>query len=106
VALTELEALKGRREHIERLDNDAALLEYCAGMVPEALHGLAPKERRSIPWMLRLKVVACPDGQAEVTGVFGGPLEAGPSRSIETGIIWSQCLPTKPVPLVLIFRNA
>jgi len=89
VALTELEVLRGRREHIERLENDAAaLLEYYAGMVPEALDGLAPKERHSIYRMLRLKVVVCADGRVEVTGVFGGPLEAGSTRSVETGVMW------------------
>ena len=88
VALTELEALRRRREHIERLENDAAaLLEHYAGMVPEALDGLTPEERHSIYRMLRLKVVVCADGRVEVTGVFGGPLEAGPSSSVETGVM-------------------
>src|SRR5215217_6116965 len=88
VAFAELEALRGRREHIERLENDAAaLLEHYAGMVPEALDGLAPKERHSIYRMLRLRVVVSADGQVEVTGVFGGPLEAGSTRSVETGVM-------------------
>ena len=88
VALVELEALRGRREHMEQLENDAAtLLEHYAGMVPEALDGLVPEERHSIYRMLQLKVVVCADGRVEVTGVFGGPLEAGPTRSVETGVM-------------------
>jgi hypothetical protein len=74
---------------MERLENDAAaLLEHFAGMVPEKLDGLAPKERHSIYRMLRLKAVVFADGRVELTGVFGGPLKMGPSRSVETGVMW------------------
>ena len=73
---------------MEQLENDAAtLLEHYAGMVPEALDGLVPEGRHSIYRMLQLKVVVCADGRVEVTGVFGGPLEAGPTRSVETGVM-------------------
>jgi site-specific DNA recombinase len=90
VALAELESIRGRREYMERLENDAAaLLEHYAGTVPEALDGLDPEERHSIYRMLRLKVVVCADGRVELTGVFGGPLEAGPTHSVETGVMWS-----------------
>ena len=75
VALTELEALRSRQEHTERLENDAhVLLEHYAWMVPENLDSLASEERHSVYRMLRLKVVVSADGSVEVTGVFGGPL--------------------------------
>jgi hypothetical protein len=45
------------------------------------------RRRHGIYRMLRLKVVVCADGRVEVTGVFGGPLEAGPTRSVETGVM-------------------
>ena len=57
-------------------------------MVSEALDDLGPKERHSIYRMLRLKVVVCADGSVEVTGVFGGPLEVGASRSMKTEDLW------------------
>jgi site-specific DNA recombinase len=99
VALAELEALRNRREHMEQLENDVAtLLEHYAGMVPEALDGLASEERHSIYRMLQLKVVVCADGRVEVTGVFGGPLEAGPTHSVETGVMSRRCRPANQLP--------
>jgi site-specific DNA recombinase len=89
VALKELEALRTRREQLERLEHDAdALLEHYAELVPEALDALTPKERRDVYKMTRLKVIAFPDGSVEVTGVFGGPLEVGASRSMKTEDSW------------------
>ena len=112
VALVELEALRGRREHMEQLENDAAaLLEHYAGMIPETLGGLAPEERHGIYRMLRLKVVVCADGRVEVTGVFGGPLEASPTHSVETGVMWWGSRSTKGIsrawtsPLQTTFPN-
>ena len=64
------------------------------------------RQRHGIYRMLRLKVVVCADGRVEVTGVFGGPLEAGPTRSVETGVMSSQSLPTKAISLVPVSRNA
>jgi site-specific DNA recombinase len=85
VALEELEALRSRREQMERLEHDAdALLKHYAGMVPEALHNLTSEERHSIYKMLRLRVVVSADGPAEVTGVFDGLLEARASGSVKT----------------------
>jgi site-specific DNA recombinase len=89
VALTELEALRSRREQMERLENDADfLLEHYARMVPETLDNLTSKERHSIYRMLRLKVVVSADRPIEVTGVFGGPLETSAHRSAKTEGMW------------------
>ena len=69
--------MTARREQLERLEHDAdALMEHYAEMVPEALDDLTPKERRDVYKMMRLKVIAFPDGSVEVTGVFGGPCGA------------------------------
>ena len=53
-------------------------------MVPEALENLTPKERHAIHRMLRLKVLVSADESVEITGVFGGPLEASASGSAKT----------------------
>ncbi len=72
----ELEALQGRRKIIEELERDRdALLEYYAGMVPEALDGLTPEERHQIYKMLKLEVTAGADGTIEVTGALGASPE-------------------------------
>ena len=85
MAIRELEALKSRREQIERLEHDAdALLKHYAGMVPEALGALTSKERHRVYKMLRLKVLIHADRPVEVTGVFGRPLEASAPRSVKT----------------------
>ena len=89
VALKELKALRARREQLEQLEHDAdALLEHYAEMIPEALDDLAPEERRDVYKMMRLKVMAFSDGSVEVTGVFGGPLEVGASRSTKMEDSW------------------
>ena len=75
-ARRELAALKERRERIEHLEQDAnALLEHYASMVPEALDGLAPRERHCIYKMMRLNVTMYAYGLAEVTGAFDGVLD-------------------------------
>ena len=89
VALAELEALRSRREQIERLEDDAhVLLKHYAWMVPETLDNLTSEERHSIYRMLRLKAVVSADGSVEVTGVFGGPLETSAHRSTKTEVTW------------------
>jgi len=89
VALAELEALRSRREQIERLEDDAhVLLKHFAWMVPETLDNLTSEERHSIYRMLRLKGVVSADGSVEVTGVFGGPLETSAHRSTNTEVTW------------------
>src|SRR5215208_1864226 len=89
VALKELKALRARREQLEQLEHDAdALLEHYAEMIPEALDDLTPEERRDVYKMMRLKVMAFSDGSVEVTGVFGGPLEVGASRSTKMEDSW------------------
>jgi len=89
VALAELEALRSRREQIERLEDDAhVLLKHFAWMVPETLDNLTSEERHSIYRMLRLKVMVSSDGSVEVTGVFGGPLETSAHRSTKTEVTW------------------
>jgi len=94
VALTELEALRARRELLERLEHDAnALLEHYAKMVPEALEDLVSEERHAIYEMLRLKVVVSADMPVEVTGVFGGPLGMGLPVLRKNGVS-STCVPT------------
>src|SRR5215211_8630302 len=82
-------ALRARREQLEQLEHDAdALLEHYAEMIPEALDDLTPEERRDVYKMMRLKVLIFPDGSVEVTGVFGGPLEVGASRSTKMEDSW------------------
>jgi hypothetical protein len=67
----ELEALQGRRRVIEELERDRdALLEYYAGMVPEALEKLTGEERRQVYRMLRLRVKVNADGSLEATGIL------------------------------------
>src|SRR5215211_1797328 len=89
VAVKELEAIRTRWKQHERLEHDAeALLEHYAGMIPEALDDLTSKEHHDVYKMMRLKVLAFPDGSVEVTGVFGEPLEVGASRSVKTEGKW------------------
>jgi site-specific DNA recombinase len=65
----ELAILRKRREHIEQLERDKhALLEHYAGMASEALASLTPEERHRVYKMLRLKVIAHPEGGVELAG--------------------------------------
>jgi hypothetical protein len=71
-AEAELAALQNRQEAIEALERDKeALLEYYASIAPEALDSLTPEERHQLYRMLRLEVIVRPDGDLEVSGVFG-----------------------------------
>ena len=71
-ARRELESLSQRRERIVELERDRdALLESYVGMVPEALDSLTPQERHQIYKVLRLRVVAGPNGEVEASGAFG-----------------------------------
>ena len=89
VALAELEALRSRREQIERLEDDAhVLLKHYAWILPKTLDNLTSEERHSIYRKLRLKAVVSADGSVEVTGVFGGPLETSAHRSTKTEVTW------------------
>ena len=56
------------------------------------------RRRHGIYRMLRLKAVVFADGRVEVTGVFGGPLEMDPSRSVETGVMWLRILEVDRTP--------
>jgi site-specific DNA recombinase len=65
----ELANLKNRRESIEQLEQDKGLLlDYYAGMAPEALRSLTPEERHQVYKILRLKVIARLNGDVELTG--------------------------------------
>jgi site-specific DNA recombinase len=67
----ELEALQGRRKVVEELERDRdALLEYYAGMVPEALEKLTGEERRQVYGMLRLRVRLSADERMEACGIL------------------------------------
>jgi len=71
-AKRELETLDGRHERLRDLEHEKdVLLESYAGMMPEALDGLAPEERHRVYKMLRLTVLVRPDGTLEVNGIFG-----------------------------------
>jgi DNA invertase Pin-like site-specific DNA recombinase len=67
----ELEAIKGRREHLEKLERyKESLLETYAALTPEALESLTPEERQKLYKMLKLKAVINLDGSIEVGGMF------------------------------------
>ena len=67
----ELQAVRRRRERIEMLERDAeTLLGSYATMVPKALDALSPEQRHHVYKMLRLRVLAHPDGSLEPSGVL------------------------------------
>ncbi|MDQ3941800.1 MAG: hypothetical protein M3254_01685, partial [Actinomycetota bacterium] len=71
-AQRELETLAQRQQRIERLEEDAEqVMRSYAGMVPENLRTLEPKERHEIYRMLRLRVAAYPDGTLLASGALG-----------------------------------
>jgi site-specific DNA recombinase len=71
-AQREFEALAQRQQRIERLEEDAEqVMRSYAGMVPENLRTLEPKERHEIYRMLRLRVAAYPDGTLLASGALG-----------------------------------
>ena len=56
---------------MEELKRDRdALLESYAGMVPEALDSLSPKERHKVYKMRRLRVELTPGGGINVSGIL------------------------------------
>jgi site-specific DNA recombinase len=72
VARRELEALEDRRACLRDLERDKdTLLDYYAGLLPEALDDLAPEEHHHIYKLLKLRVNMHPDGMLEVSGVLG-----------------------------------
>jgi len=74
-ATHELDAIRQRYERLKELERDRdTLMESYAGAVPEALESLEPEERHRVYEMLRLKVVAHPDGTLEVRGILSGSL--------------------------------
>ena len=71
-AQRELETLAQRQQRIERLEEDARqVMRSYAGMVPENLRTLGPKERHEVYRMLRLRVAAYPDGTLLASGALG-----------------------------------
>jgi site-specific DNA recombinase len=71
-AQRELETLAQRQQRIERLEEDAEqVMRSYAGMMPENLLTLEPKERHEIYRMLRLRVAAYPDGTLLASGALG-----------------------------------
>jgi site-specific DNA recombinase len=65
----ELTKIRGTQEEIEALKDDAnALLASYERAAPENLDTLAPEERHHVYRLLRLEVLAQPDGSLEATG--------------------------------------
>jgi len=63
-ATTGLEGARSRRARLEDFERDKeALLEYHARLVPEDLDELTPEQRRTLYRMMRLTVLATPDGE-------------------------------------------
>jgi hypothetical protein len=86
----ELEAIKGRREHLEKLERDnEALLETYAAFISEALGSLTPEERQKLYKILRLRVIVNLDGIIEVGGMFVDNLD------VCTVEVSSSCLSTR-----------
>jgi site-specific DNA recombinase len=71
IAERELSAVRGRKEVLEKLEQDKdTLLATYTQMTPEALDSLTPEERRQVYTMLRLKVEIDADGRMEARGVL------------------------------------
>lgn len=67
----ELRALEGKREKLEALERDKeAVLDAYARLTPDVLEALTPEERHRLYTILRLRVLAQPDGTAQVSGAF------------------------------------
>jgi hypothetical protein len=98
MAQRELETLAQRQQRIERLEEDAEqVMRSYAGMIPENLLTLEPKERHEIYRMLRLRVAAYPDGTLLASGALG---EADHVYTTETT---SPCCGQSTYPIGLIF---
>jgi hypothetical protein len=86
----ELEHIRNRTTHIERLEQDRnALLSHYSQIAVEHLDNLEPEERNRVYKMLDLKVLAQEDGNLEVKWALGGdpcrdnePLPPGSSRTL------------------------
>jgi hypothetical protein len=75
----ELERLRRRRERGEELERDReAVIEFYAGLLPEALDALSGEERRRLYGMLRLEVAPASDG-LEVRGALS---TSGPTQHL------------------------
>jgi site-specific DNA recombinase len=83
VARRELGALEDRRARLRDLERDKdTLLDYYAGLLPEALDDLGSEEHHHIYKLLKLRVNMHPDGMLKVSGVLGedlGLCESEPS---------------------------
>jgi hypothetical protein len=67
----ELRTLEGRSRLLENLEREKdTIIERYAGLVPDALEELSPRERHQVYRMLHLRVVAHPDDKLEVSGAF------------------------------------
>jgi rRNA maturation protein Nop10 len=97
-AQRELEAVARRQQRIERLQEDAEeVMRSYAGMLPENLQTLDPKDRHEVYRMLRLRVVAYPDGTLLASGALG---EADRLYTLETT---SPCCGQSKYPVGLTF---
>ena len=77
IAERELSAVRGRKEVLEKLEQDKdTLLDTYARMTPEAVDSLTPEKRRQIYTMLRLKVEIDADGRMEARGVLSENVRA------------------------------
>ncbi len=95
-AESELEALKGHREELERLERDRdAVVSHYAALAPEVLESLGPEERHRLYGILGIKVFV-KDGEAWVEMPIrpptalegdGGYREEVTSTSARTGVL-------------------
>jgi len=73
VAERELEAAGKRRDRVEQLERDKdALLEQYACLTPDVVDTASPEDRRRVYEMLRLRIIAQPDGRIEANGEYIG----------------------------------
>jgi hypothetical protein len=87
----ELEHIRNRTTHIERLEQDRnALLSHYSQIAVEHLDNLEPKERNRVYKMLDLEVLADEDGNLEVKWTLGGSL----CRDNEPLLLWSSAVTT------------
>lgn len=83
IAERELAKLRGTQEEIEALERDAyALLASYEHSTPDALEALGPAERHHVYRLMRLEVLAHPDGSLEATGNV--PLDVSTLNSTAT----------------------
>ena len=100
IAQRELASLEGRQQRLEELEqNRETLLDYYAGMMPEALDELTGEERHHVYKMLKLEVATGPNGQIEVAGALGAvsnvcESEMTSASSLSTRVSGWQCTAT------------